>query len=560
MNKDVIYIDVDDDVTAIIGKIKKAKEKIVAIVPPKRAGALQSAVNLRLLERMAKTDKKKLVLITANPALVALAANAKIPVAKNLQSKPELAEIPAIIVDDGDDIIDGSELPVGDHANTVKVKDGTKPVASDVRSAAIDATDLEIDGEGVAATSAVKSAPNKAKNRPKIPNFDTFRKKLFFIITGGIGLVALLIWMFVFAPAATVVITASTAPQPVSATVKLGGTTATDYKAGVVSSTSQQEKKDETVSFDATGKGLVGEKATGSVVFRNCEAATPISIAAGTTISASGNSYVTQSAVTVPGGSGGFGGCTSPGVSSPVAVTAADVGDKFNVPSGTTFSVAGHPNSSGVYMRASASTAIDGGSSREVKVVSADDIERAKGQLIGQSTDDQKKALSKKFTNNEVIIDSSFTVDRAAPVSAPAVNQEAPDGKATLTVSTTYSMQAVPKAELETYLKSWLQAKIDTNKQKVYSTGIDKATLSNFQKATDGSMTATLNATGRVGPKINESDIKNEVKGKRYGEVQQTLESQEGIKQVDVQFSFFWVRTVPNNTDKITIEFKVDND
>ena len=93
MNKDVIYIDVDDDVTAIIGKIKKAKEKIVALVPPKRTGALQSAVNLRLLERMAKNDKKKLVLITNNQALVALAASAKIPVAKNLQSKPELAEV-----------------------------------------------------------------------------------------------------------------------------------------------------------------------------------------------------------------------------------------------------------------------------------------------------------------------------------------------------------------------------------------------------------------------------------------------------------------------------------
>ena len=84
MNKDVIYIDVDDDVTAIIGKIKKSKEKIVAIVPPKRVGSLQSAVNLRLLERMAKTDNKQLVLITNNHALVALAASAKIPVAKNL--------------------------------------------------------------------------------------------------------------------------------------------------------------------------------------------------------------------------------------------------------------------------------------------------------------------------------------------------------------------------------------------------------------------------------------------------------------------------------------------
>ena len=42
MNKDVIYIDVDDDVTAIIGKIKNTNEKIVALVPPKRSGVLQS--------------------------------------------------------------------------------------------------------------------------------------------------------------------------------------------------------------------------------------------------------------------------------------------------------------------------------------------------------------------------------------------------------------------------------------------------------------------------------------------------------------------------------------
>ena len=51
--------------------------------------------------------------------------------------------------------------------------------------------------------------------------------------------------------------------------------------------------------------------------------------------------------------------------------------------------------------------------------------------------------------------------------------------------------------------------------------------------------------------------IKEESKGKKYGEVQETLQAQNGIKEVDVQFSFFWVRTVPNNTDKITVEFKV---
>ena len=568
MNKDVIYIDVDDDVTAIIGKIKKAKEKIVALVPPKRAGALQSAVNLRLIDRMARAEKKTLVLITNNQALVALAASAKIPVAKNLQTKPEVAEVAALVVDDGDDIIDGADLPVGDHAKSVKVKDGTAVVPASLRSDDIDATDLDIDGEQVegpvaAATVAraaiAKTAANKNK-KSKIPNFDTFRKRLFLIIGGGVALIALLIWMFVFAPAATVIITASTSPAPVSSAITLGGTAAVDYSKGIVSSVAQTMQANETVAFEATGTAQAGEKATGQVVFKNCEDPAAIAIPAGTTISANGSSYVTQSAVSVPGGSGGFGGCSTPGTSAAVAVTASDVGSSFNKANGTTFSVAGHPNSGAQYMRAVASTAIDGGSSRTVKVVSAEDVDRANGQLIGVSSDAKKAELKKKFTNGEIVIDSSFTVDRGAAVSAPAVGAEAADGKATLTVPTTYTIQAVPKNDLDSYLKANLEANVvDKSAQKVYSTGIKGATIANFQKNGD-TLTATVNASGSVGPIIDESATKDEIKGKRYGEVQQALESMDGVKSVDVQFSYFWVRTVPNNTSKITIEFKVQDE
>jgi len=551
MNKDVIYIDVDDDVTAIIGKIKKAKEKIVALVPPKRAGALQSAVNLRLLERMAKNDKKQLVLITNNQALVALAASAKIPVAKNLQSKPELAEVAAIVVDDGDDIIDGSELPVGDHANTVKVKDGTKVagavVASGVRSDAIDTADLNIDGEDfVAASTGAQTVAKKSKNRPKIPNFDSFRKKLFLGIGGGIALVALLIWMFVIAPSATVIITASTTPQPVSNSVTLGGTAATDYKTGVVTSVAQQEVKNETVEFDATGQKDLGATATGTVRFSTTSLAGLGTIPAGTKLtSSSGLVFITDQAVTLA-----YQGTTSS--SGTTTVTAAGSGEKYNGASGT---LSGAPaNVTAAFVGSSS-----GGTSNIVKVVSAEDIDRANGQLIGQPTDEEKAVLTKKFTNGEIIVDGSFTVDRAAATSLPAVNQEAPTGKATLTVATTYTIQAVPKAELDKYLDASLESTIDTNTQKVYSTGIDTATLGNFNK-TGATMTATVNATGSVGPKIKEDDIKNQVKGKRYGDVQQSLESIDGIKEVDVKFSYFWVRTVPNNTDKIKIEFKVQDE
>ena len=552
MNKDVIYIDVDDDVTAIIGKIKKAKEKIVAIVPPKRVGTLQSAVNLRLLDRMARNDKKQLVLITNNQALIALAANANIPVAKNLQTKPEVADVPALIVDDGDDIIDGADLPVGDHAKTIKVKDGTR-TPEDTRTDAIDTTDLEIDGEDVAVgaaavsgarSAAAKTAAKKNKNRPKIPNFDTFRKKLVFIIIGGAGLVALLIWMFVFAPAATVIITASTSPSPVSTSLTLGGTAATDFSKGIVSSVSQSQENDASVEFTATGQKDVGQTATGTVRFSTSSFAGLGTIPAGTKLtSSSGLVFITDQAVTLAyqGGSSATG--TTP-------VTAAASGTNYNAASG---SVSGAPAN----VTAAFVGATSGGTSEVVKVVSAEDIERAKGQLQGESSDEQKKVLLAKFANGEKVIDSSFLVERGNAVSVPAVDQESTDGKAKLTIKTKYTIQAVPKADLETFLKKYLESKLESN-QKIYSTGIDAATLGNFRKEGEASL-VTVTATGSIGPQINEDEIKEQVKGKIYGEVQQSLQAISGIKEVDVQFSYFWVRTVPNDVNKIKIEFKVDS-
>ena len=103
MQKDVIYIDVEDDITAIIGKIKDAEHEIVALVPPKRTGAIQSAVNLKLVQRAAERADKHVVIISNNAALTALAGAAHIPVAKNLQSRPEIAEVPALKVDEDDD-------------------------------------------------------------------------------------------------------------------------------------------------------------------------------------------------------------------------------------------------------------------------------------------------------------------------------------------------------------------------------------------------------------------------------------------------------------------------
>lgn len=542
MNKDVIYIDVEDDVTAIIGKIKASKEKIIALVPPKRVGILQSAVNLRLLDRMASSSHKHLVLITNNQALIALSAAAGIPVAKNLQSKPELAEISALSVDDDEDIIDGSNLPIGELEKTSD-KPKSDPVDDAIDTLDIDDKNIDV-STGMGAVAIKKTA--KPRSGVKVPNFSLFRKKLFLGITGGVLLILFLIWANLFAPSATVIITAKTADANVSQTVTLAkGTAASDLSKGTIQSSTQELKKDVSVEFDATGSKDVGDPATGVVTFATNSISSLGTIPAGTELtSSSGKVYTTDSSVTLD---------TSNYSGEDVSITAVANGTDYN---GATGSMNGAP--SGVSATLNGTTA--GGTSKIAKVVSDLDIQKATDTLKQQKTDDVKKQLIEQFTNGEVVIDDSFTVDYGKVVSAPKLDAEAETGKAKLTSSVTYAITAIAKADLQLYLKENINKQLgDNENQRIYDDGINDVKLSNFVKSDDGT-TVKILATGKIGPKIDEDAIKEQVKGKKAGEAQSVIGAIDGVDDVKVQYSFFWVTSIPSNLDKITIEFKLQDE
>lgn len=548
MSKDIIYIDVEDDITAIIGKIKLSKEKIIALVPPKRVGVLQSAVNLRLLLRMATNNHKTLVLITNNQALVGLAASAQIPVAKNLQSKPELPEITALSVDDDEDIIDGSKLPIGELEKTAD------HVGEDSAAIVAAMNDIDIDGKPVVAEPGAHIKLNNKKPINKVPNFNTFRKKLFIGIAAAVLLVIFLIWANVFAPAAKVVITARTTPTSVNSTVTLGGTAATDVSKGVIQSQIQTLKKDVTIEFDATGTKNVGEKAVGTVRLSQ-QSLSSITVVAGTKLTAlSGLSYITNVATIVPASTFGSPGCfpTACAGTATTAVTAAGGGTDFN---GETGSLSGAP--SGV--SATFITSPTGGTDKTATVVTQEDIQKASQLLVEQSSDLAKAELIKLFINGQVVIDDSFIIDRAAATSVPAVDTEA-TAKAKLTSTTTYTITALAPPDIELFIRADLEKQISgKDNQKIYGTGIDKVRLMGYVK-TDTAQTTRIVTDGQIGPNIDEAKIKEQVKGKIFGDVQQSLSAINGIDDVDVQFSFFWVRTIPNDTSKITIEFKLNNE
>ena len=550
MQKDVIYIDVEDDITAIIGKVKDAEHKIVALVPPKRTGAIQSAVNLKLVQRAAESAGKRLVLISNNAALVALAASASIPVARNLQSKPELAEIPALEVDDDDDIIDGSHI-----------KDGTKTddTSSDDAVDEISADEKDED------TTPVSPAPKRARealgaaavtrSKVKIPDFDKFRKKLFLIVGGAVALIAFLVWALVFAPSAKIIVTARTTDSQLSTKVTLGDNTSTSLKDGTLKTVTKTTKKAVSITYTATGKKDVGDKATGTVkivpiesiiaprILTDGQAVVP----AGTTItSSSGATYTTNQQLVYTAANWST---TRNGQS--VGVTATASGASYNGASGNATGPSGY--------NTSFTTPTSGGTDKTITVTQQSDVDAVSGSVSTSSDADAAKAsLKKAFGSDYVIISDSFKQDASGVKPTPAVGVEAVDGKGVLAGDIVYSLTAVPKSELKTFLDAYFAQQIDgMANQKVYANGLDDAAFTSFAR-TDTTMTANLAATGKYGPKIDEKAIKANAKGKRFGEIQTSIQSISGVDSVDVKFSPFWVTSAPNDENKIQVEFKVN--
>jgi hypothetical protein len=539
MNKDVIYIDVEDDITNIVSKIKDSKARIVALVPPKRVGILQSAVNMRLLNRAAENAEKRIVLITGDQALSGLAAAARIPVAKTLQSRPEIAEIPAIDVDDGDDVIDGSEIPVGELADKATPK---------ARNKADDAIDAAI-AEDEKPSKPVKPAKSAGKGKPKVPDFNVFRKKLV-LIGGGIALfIVFMVWAIWFAPHATVVITAKTTTSTVDKSVTLKQDGKVDAANNTIKSLRQEQKKDISVDFTPTGKKKVGEKASGSMkLVRTSVSSLTITIPAGTSFSSGDYTFVSTEPATLSGTSIGPGGVIQSVAT--VKVQATQVGSEYNLSS--------RSYSSNVSGFSAAGTAMSGGSSREVTVVSADDVAKAKVKLDAQKDASLQSAVKALFPSSSIVINESYQEARSNPTPSVAVDHEA-SGTVQLKTTVTASMQGIDRSDMKQFLEDTLKKEIGNKKnQKIYNDGSNEVKFAQYSER-NNAVQVRLTANAKIGPEIDEHKVKEQVKGRNYGDVQASLESIEGVQDVDTKFSPFWVRTVPNNDKHISIEFKLDN-
>lgn len=577
--KDTIYIDVDDEITGIIDKVANAKHKIVALVLPKRASVLQSIVNMKLLKRSGDTHKKQLVLITSEAGLMPLAGAVKLHVAKTLQSKPAIPAGPKIpsddlAVDDDDanaiddienlDEDEVTEDPKVDKAKTVGELAGAAAVGAKL---AEDDETIELDNDVDASDTAAKAGAKtgtktkaaKGDKKLKVPNFNKFRKRTILIGAGVVALIALwLIGIFVL-PKATVIIKTDN----VSVNTDLVFTASTsaeelDQEKSIVPATSKEVKKTDSEKVPATGKKNVGEKATGTVTMKltNCDQDS-VSIPAGTGVSNGSLTFITQDGITfnsVKIGNQCKNDSFPSFTSGTVKVTAQNPGDQYNISGGRTFSINGFSSVSGVD-----SSAMSGGTNKEVTVVSDQDVETAKGKLTDKSKAVATSELEKQLEDEELFpITESLTASTAAITASPKVGDEA--SEVTVTSTTTYTMLGVKRDDLKKLVVKSVEDDIDTSKQKVADDGLDKAVFKLGEKASPTDQKINVQTTVSTGAQIDEAALKTEIAGKKKGDVQQIIGAYPGVKEVEVKYSPFWVYKTPKNPSKITLVFEQAED
>lgn len=545
-DKHTIYIDVDDEITAIIDKVKNAPGKIVAVVLPKRATVLQSIVNMKLLKKSALSAKKNLVLITSEVGLMPLAGAVGLHVAATLQSKPVVPSEPDLDGPDTEAITEALE--------TDEEVDKTKSVGALAAAAEADNADtetIELDDEeaGSAATPAGKKAKKKLKKSFKVPNFDRFRVG---IILGSLALILLVVgWVFatIVLPKATVAITTDSS----TAASKLDFTANTalqdlDIAKLQVPATQQEVKKTDTEKTPATGKKDNGTKATGTMTLTNCirddEAHT---IPAGTGFSSGSLTFTTNEEITLPVSTFQGNTCKSANVgdSKDVAVTATKGGADYNV--------AARSYASTIQGITASGSAMAGGTTVLVTIVSQDDVDTAVAKMKGRLDDAAKKELATSLSKAGLKgIDETLVISAPVVTATPVIGTEA-TGDVTVTAVTTYNILGVKSSHLSQLVKKDVEGKIDINKQGILDDGLDAAVLNVTNRKSPTEAIITMQAIVTAGPQLNAETIKNEIKGKKKGDVQNIINAKTGVKDVTITYSPFWVYKMPTNVKKITV-------
>ncbi|MCL2038304.1 hypothetical protein FWG86_00100 [Candidatus Saccharibacteria bacterium] len=593
MGKEVIHVEVDEDIAGVIGRVKRADEKVVAVVAPKNLGALRSAMNLKLLRKAAKSADKVIAVISDNPAMVNLAGVAGVALAPNLETKPEVPEVGQmeeghLVAEElmaGEPLTINGELETGSSLGVLSPGSSPSPSFSDEKPGGGVPTGHypSLDGD------AVSEEPGKGEPM----NGPTEKKRKFTALTakvdkvwqkaliiGGIvvGAVAIgvLVLFLAIKPVATVNIATHMDTIDVRREVRFK-TNDNNVEGGIFQLSEKSLGVEQTEEFEATGEKVEGDRATGEVVFKNCTGLT-YRIEPSDTFTVDGKRYSIPAgtSVEIPGVSSPCGADLAGASERRFTVVAMDIGEEFNLASGVVMAFRGDS----VNTRA-VSQGLTGGSRRTVRVVSEGDVQNALGRMDAASIEEGRSRLKASLDAGLYAFDLTFVAESGVVEVTPKVGEVIGNGaRATVKRTQNYRIMTAVKEDMERFAREL--AETQAAGKKIYEIGsFDGGDLFlervEIVRQTGGTtcepeaagcvpsagtvqeMTALLKTVARAGDDISEEAISEAVAGERVNDANRLVMEFSGVQRVDIKLGPFWANRIPNDLSRIKINIQADN-
>ena len=561
-----LYLEVDEDITSAIDKLRKAPGASVQIVVPKRSGILQSIINLKLLKKAAADAGKELVLVTNDKIAGDLAGRIGIPVAAAIGSRPVINEPSrpepknyadeVIEADDpapSGDLIDISEATPKTADSMSKLPafsrrdiDKPRPIAA---APVIAATSVAAEAEASTAT-ANESVSASSRAASGIPSFSKLQRRL-----GWVGLAIALvagysIAMYYLTSANVKLFALGTKVNVDGTFVADKAATKSDTAAGVLAAQEVTFSKDATSPVTPTGQKDNGTMAHGTVTFKNCEDTSVYPLAGGNTITSQGLAFTTDNPITIPAGtfSGGGKNCTSPTVSVPV--TASKNGDAYNL---TNASFSSPKLTSNFVIT---SPQLSGGTSKIVMVLTQSDVDKAQADILAKDKDASTTAVIAKVTSDSQALPDSLVQAASAVSPSPAIGAEAQ--AATVSIKINYTILAVKKTDYKALIDGLEQKQIGSKSQ-IYDDGLASAKVASNGKDEAGRPSFSFSALAYGGTKLDTAAIATQLKGKKYGEATTYAGGQPGVDHVEITVWPAWSTSLPKRPSRIHVTVFVAN-
>lgn len=520
-----IYLEVDEEVTSVIDKIRKTEFTDVVLVVPKDASITQSVVNLKLIKRKAEELNKNVSLVTQDK------------VARNLAGKVGIAtaakadEVPRMVA------TERSEA-VGPLEETNEVIFDEKPiVAENEELTVVEGEDIEKEVElhedvDRKVAEEVEKSGGDDNLMPRFPW--KWVGLVSAVVVGG-----LLLAGYIYLPRAKATIYVAAEKKPLTLNFSGDKDAKLNNEKVIIPTQIVEVTKEQNKKYPATGKKDAGTKANGVVRVSNLSGST-ITIATFSPVGRSDLIYVARVPATIADGA------------APVEVTvdAKNPGEAYNGFSGDFVPANGAV--SGLLLHSTAG--MTGGTTKQVTVVSQGDVNSAKDALAKEVGDAVTAEFNTKSSELKIVDDTKKS-EIVSSSASPDVNGEATEFTMTVKVTTkaigfnVNDVSSIISAEVTRQL-GFTKSIIDDGSKSAEIT-VDSSDIAT------GKITGTIKANAYVSTKLDDKNIKIELAGLNDSKAKNYLQGLDGVDSVVLEYWPTFIKSFPRLKNHIYLTISV---